>query len=574
MKLFENRRFTIGRKLWIGFGSIAIFILLSYSLTYITLNKNLKINDEILNISNPSAKYIIQLEDLIVESQMLIKNWVFIDQQEQTIDKLKLNESIDVLYPKIKSDLINISKFWTPEQNEKLEIIFLSVEDSLFNKYSYVMKSLSSFSDYEDPMIIFEVQPMVETGGEIMFIAENTIGKTQKLRKEIKGIADSKSENMQLSFLFFKRVLLISGIVLIFITLLISIFTIKAIVNPINYIKDITLKMSKGFLPKEQIKAKNDEIGDMANAFNYHINSLRQKASFSNEIGDGNFLSDFKALSDDDILGKSLINMKNSLQKSKKEEENRKIEDKTRNWATQGLAIFGDLLRQDNEDMEKLSFKIISKLVNYLDANQGGLFVLNDDNSELYDNKDNSLKYYQVEATYAYGREKFNEEKINWGEGLVGRCGLEKKSIYITDMPEGYISITSGLGNAQPNALLLVPLILKDEIFGVIEIASFTKFEAYQIEFVEKIGESIASTISGAKINKRTSELLKNSQQQSEEMKTQEEEMRQNLEELQATQEDMRKSQESENDELKKLNIALQDKEDAIAKLKSQLASS
>jgi transcriptional regulator with GAF, ATPase, and Fis domain len=226
--------------------------------------------------------------------------------------------------------------------------------------------------------------------------------------------------------------------------------------------------------------------------------------------------------------------MRENLIRAQEDEKKRQYEDNLRKWSNEGLAQFNELLRQGAGDIDKLTANIVRHLVNFLDANQSGLFLLNDNNKEDV--------FLELVATYAYNRERKKQKKIYLGEGLVGMCAVEKSTIYLNDIPEGYLSISSGLGGSAPKSLLIVPLKLEDEIFGVIEIASFNKFKKHEIEFVERVTESISSTISLAKINTRTALLLEKSQRQAEEMAAQEEEMRQNLEEMQATQEEMAKS--------------------------------
>ncbi|MFC2105011.1 GAF domain-containing protein, partial [Bacteroidota bacterium] len=194
------------------------------------------------------------------------------------------------------------------------------------------------------------------------------------------------------------------------------------------------------------------------------------------------------------------------------------------------LAKFGEILRQNTDDMQEFSYHIISNLVKYINANQGGIFMINDD--------DKNDVFVELLSFYAYEKRKYMEKRVEVGVGLIGRCVQEQKTIYMTELPEEYINVTSGLGQSVPNALLIVPLKVNDEIFGVVELAGFNEFEDHVIKFVEEVGESIASTISTTKINIRTGQLLEQSQQQSEEMAAQEEEMRQNMEELQATQEE------------------------------------
>jgi PAS domain S-box-containing protein len=126
---------------------------------------------------------------------------------------------------------------------------------------------------------------------------------------------------------------------------------------------------------------------------------------------------------------------------------------------------------------------------------------------------------------------------------MAGQAWQEGDIIYLTEVPQDYIKIVSGLGDANPTSVLIVPLKVNELIFGVVEIASFNTFQDYEMEFVQKIAESIASTISSVKVNARTQHLLEESQELTEQMRAQEEEMRQNMEELQATQEEMQRSQ-------------------------------
>ena len=100
-------------------------------------------------------------------------------------------------------------------------------------------------------------------------------------------------------------------------------------------------------------------------------------------------------------------------------------------------------------------------------------------------------------ASYAYERTKHIKKTIQSGEGLVGRCVQEGSTIFLTDIPEGYLKIKSGLGEDDPKSLIIVPIRLNELIVGVIEIASLEVIQDFQIEFVERIGSSIASSFSG-----------------------------------------------------------------------------
>jgi methyl-accepting chemotaxis protein len=335
--------------------------------------------------------------------------------------------------------------------------------------------------------------------------------------------------------------------------------------NPIKLITSAIKRISEGKVDKS-IKLQvntGDELEDMANALNKYIDGYISKAEFAEKIGQGNLDAQLDSIVEEDHLAKSLVKMRENLKTAKQEEMEKQMEGvRKTNWVNEGLNTFAEILRQNNNDIEILSYEIIQHLVKYLDANQGGIFIINDDNEEVV---------FELKAAFAYDRRKFMEKSFARGVGLVGSCAVEKKTIYLTDIPQSYIKIESGLGSANPDAILIVPLLKDDKVFGVIEIASFNKLEKYQIQFVEKVSENIASTLQYVKNNLKTSILLKQSQEQAEAMKAQEDEMMKNMEELIDMQEQMEEKERLNNDRIDELSNLLKEKEQEIDQLKENL---
>jgi len=524
-------RFTIAKKLILGFSIVTLAILANIYLINSTLKESIKTNEKISNVYTPSSELIRELSNLMISSKMLIKNWVYIDKKQDTPDKVRLKDLHQKNFPEIHKEIEKLSGQWEEDKQERYNEIYTTIQDTLFPLHQKVMNSLSTFESYDDAFVLmFEIYPLVEEDGELITLSDEIIEKLNQLSKQLDQKVIEARNEMADSFDRLESFIFIAGIILVIIAISIALYLSRVIITPIRKVKGILLEMGKGIMPKKQIKETNDEIGEMAGALNNLIRGLKETTEFALEIGIYNFDSPYVPLSDEDNLGNALLDMRTNLKHATEEEKKRKKEDEQRNWASQGMAKFSEILRQNNDDLTKLSYDIISNLVKYCDANQGGLFILNDD--------DPDNPYIEMSSAYAYNRKKFLEKRIEPGVGLIGRAIQESETIYMTDIPDDYISITSGLGNENPRSLLIVPLKLNEEVFGAIEMASFKPFEKYQIEFVEKIGESIASTYSSAKINIRTAELLEKTQQQAEEMKAQEEEMRQNMEELQATQEE------------------------------------
>ncbi len=313
----------------------------------------------------------------------------------------------------------------------------------------------------------------------------------------------------------------ILGVVLL-VTILVSALYVNRLSLRILHIKNSVAELAEGKQNAVPIEG-DDEVAAIAISLNQLTSSLKETAEFTRQIGEGNLTANFQPASDSDLLGHSLLKMKDDLVALK-------AEDEKRIWATESLARFAAVL-QSNRNLKTLSDKIIKNLVTVLNVNQGAVFILNDDQPQD--------PFLEMKSCYAYNRAKFLAKRVEIGNGILGQVFLEKRTLYLKKVPKDYVHITSGLGDAAPRCVIIVPLKVNDTMVGLIELASFKEFEKYQIAFMENLGENIAHAVTSFRISDNTAKLLAESQHQAEQMKSQEEELRQNQEELQATQEEI-----------------------------------
>lgn len=248
---------------------------------------------------------------------------------------------------------------------------------------------------------------------------------------------------------------------------------------------------------------------------------MNRMISFLADVQQGDFSHSYQF--ENDHLTQLLQSLKQKL-------SDQKEEDRRATWASEGLSQFAELLRQSG-DLEKLTDAFLQQAVKYIGLNQGSLFL------RETNEKDETI--LALHACYAYDRKKFVEKKIPAGEGLVGQCFLENETMILKQVPPQYIKITSGLGEATPRFLVLVPIKNNETTEGILEVAGFRELPSYQVRFLEKICEALASVVHSVKSNQETKKLLEASRKQTQQLQSQEEEIRQNLEEMVATQEEL-----------------------------------
>ena len=228
-----------------------------------------------------------------------------------------------------------------------------------------------------------------------------------------------------------------------------------------------------------------------------------------------------------DAIGAAIQSIRSELVRAKEEEDRR-------NWVTQGLAKFAEILRHKAELKQYASY-VTGHLVRYVGVNQGGMYIESED--------EEGGRCLDLLACYAYSKERFQESRIPLGSGLLGQCMVEQEIILITDIPRDYVKITSGLGEATPRNVLIVPLLFNDTFFGAVELVSFDHLQSHQIEFVKEVCQSIAAEVAALKSINQTQRLLAESNVLAEKLQVRESELQHHLEALGTAQQEMSRNQ-------------------------------
>jgi PAS domain S-box-containing protein len=193
------------------------------------------------------------------------------------------------------------------------------------------------------------------------------------------------------------------------------------------------------------------------------------------------------------------------------------------NWVSQGVSRIS-AIRKNHTQIEDYTHHVTSSIAKYLGASQAAFFILENETLKL---------------SAGYAREKRKSEEVYRIEGLLGQSITDKQLLHITQVPKNYVKVASGLGEVAPKCLVLAPLVYRELVYGVIEIASLKDFEPQHLEFIQKAAEEIASELGGMQIQTETKRLLEQAQAQATQLAAHEEELKQNMEEMQATQEEM-----------------------------------
>ena len=226
-----------------------------------------------------------------------------------------------------------------------------------------------------------------------------------------------------------------------------------------------------------------DELSQANRALDHLQSRIAIAADFAAEIGSGNLDVEYPKEYQNGQLEEALLKMKQDLQDVKNG-------DKLRSWTSDGLMQINDLIVQYSNDDQTLCQQALSHMIRRTDSHQGAIYV-----TRMGQQGEKILK---LVSSYAYktGTEKDAElEEIAFGDKLVGQAAKNQEVIKLDNLPEDYIKLSSGLGHANPASLICVPMMARQQVVGVLEIASLHQLEAYKVEYLQKSAENIALTL-------------------------------------------------------------------------------
>lgn len=360
---------SIAKKLTFGFGIIIIIFIVASALAFRTLNKNINNVQEISNVHNPSVDRIDELSNLIAESKLLIKNWVFIEKKSGTTDKQKLVDLHKQQYPDLKQKINSLTSHWSDTEKALYDSVKTSIEDTLFDQHKQIMGKLNSFSSYDDPEVVFDIMPMVEQDGRTIQTTENILTNLQRLADKQKEKAEKARGIMNSSLSSFKTFIVIISIVLILIGTTIAFLIITGITKPVNQTIKFAEKLSSGDLNAKINIDRKDEIGRLIGALrkmkeniygiivqikestNQFVESSKQISYNSQTISQG---ANEQASSFEEVSS-SMEEMASNIQQNS---DNARQTEKTAQRAAEGMQEMGKAAKSNLDAIKNIAEKI------------------------------------------------------------------------------------------------------------------------------------------------------------------------------------------------------------------------
>ncbi|MFB8773110.1 HAMP domain-containing protein [Streptomyces broussonetiae] len=311
-----------------------------------------------------------------------------------------------------------------------------------------------------------------------------------------------------------------------------------------------------------------ESVNEMAGNLTRQVRAIARVATAVTR-GDLNLKIDVDASGEiselQDYINKMIANLRDTT-----------IANKEQDWLKGNLARISALM-QGRRDLEDVASLIMSELTPVVSAQHGAFFVA----MPVVDGQDRGADdddRYELRMLGSYGYSMGSmPTSFAPGEALVGTAAEEKRTILVENAPSGYLKISSGLGEAPPAQVIVLPVLFEGKVLGVIELASFTAFTQIQKDFLNQIAEMIATSVNTISVNTKTEVLLKQSQELTEQLRLRSAELEQRQKALQASNAELEEKAEllaQQNRDIEVKNTEIEEARQVLEERAEQLAVS
>lgn len=337
-------RWNIAWRMGLGFGVFILAVAVLFVFTRATLEQSSALAEEVDQSLVPSLEALEDMSQTLAESRVYISHWV--DKQTRADDEQKraLRHLVDDTFPAHLQTLRSLEGAWSPAGEAHIDTLRAEV-DALVLLYREIMRLLPDFRSYDNPIVSMEAEGYTDDGAELEIY-------TERVKSRLAGLTSSqntalRARTTKMEALGAQLTMYAGRVawVVVILGIALGVIVTRSIVQPVKELKRALLHMGRGVLPDQSVRVTPDEIGDMALAVNRLAEGLSRTQKFSQEVGGGDFDTPYEPLSDDDALGKALLQMRSSLAENERELEG-KVEERTEELARQKARaeeILGDL---------------------------------------------------------------------------------------------------------------------------------------------------------------------------------------------------------------------------------------
>ncbi|REJ84288.1 MAG: HAMP domain-containing protein [Bacteroidetes bacterium] len=303
---------SIEHRIYLSFILLAMLFSINGFITISTLKDNKRMSDEISNSIEPALDRISNWREMIMKSKMYATNWVYLKTNKE--DKIELIKIHKIEFPVLREKIsAKFNEFPNAQIKEKVQESIVEYQH-LQELENSIIISLASIEDYSDPEKFMTAQETLEN--EILIMSDYILATLTGLESDIQKIRNHKHYQLVASSTRLSNMILGQMLIIILLATFLATYMVWVITNPINNIKKIIADLGNGIIRKVNYKAGNDEIGQMIRYVNDHVDNLLASAKFAKSVGDRKFNTEFKPLSEHDVLGKSLLSMRDNLKQS------------------------------------------------------------------------------------------------------------------------------------------------------------------------------------------------------------------------------------------------------------------